>query len=103
MTVTIKPHQDIEVISNIRTTVFKEFMDKIIKDDTESTIYDPHGGLVDILTIPLYHKWLIVGFRTFLEDSVMVNNKTGEFIILQNGVWKYAENCKYRGHEGYVS
>lgn len=103
MSVTIKPHQDIEVISNIRTTVFKEFMDKIVKDDTESTIYGPHGELINVLTIPLYKKWLIVGFRTFLEDSVMVNNKTGEFIILQNGIWKYAENCKYRGQEEDVS
>lgn len=85
------------VISNIRSTVIKEFMDKLKCDETEATLYGPDGSLIDIISIPLYEKWCVVGFREFLEDSVLVNNKTGEFIILQNGIWKYAENCKYRG------
>lgn len=99
MTITIKPHQNIEVISNLRTNVIKDFMDKILNDDTEATLYGPDGTLEDIITIPLYKKWCIVGYRSFLEDSTLVNNKTGEFIILQNGIWKHAENCKYRGAE----
>lgn len=85
------------VISNIRSTVIKEFMDKLKCDETEATLYGPDGSLIDIISIPLYEKWCVVGFREFLEDSVLVNNKTGEFIILQNGIWRYAENCKYRG------
>lgn len=99
MPITIKPHQNIEVISNIRATVVREFMHKILESDTEATLYGPNGDLVDVITIPLYNKWCVVGHRVFLEDSVLVNNKTGDFIILQNGVWKYADNCKYRGQD----
>lgn len=99
MSITIKPHSDTKVISNIRATVVREFMYKVLRDQTEATLYGPNGELVDVLTMPLYKKWCIVGYREFLEDSVLVNNKTGEFIILQNGLWKYAEHCKYRGQD----
>lgn len=49
MSITIKPHPDTKVISNIRATVVREFMYKVLRDQTEATLYGPNGELVDVL------------------------------------------------------
>lgn len=89
----------VETFSNLNTPIMKNFMNNVRKDNTEATLFDPYGKLQNVITPELFDRWLKMNRRLFYNGSAMVNNKTGEFIVLQNGVWKKVCHCKYRGHD----
>ncbi len=88
-----------EYLTSLNSYVITNFIAKVASDDTEITIYDQDSNLIDVVSIHMFNRWKRMNSRVFQDGCIMINNKSGEFIKLQDGVWLRAENCKYRGYK----